>query len=133
MDGLQLVDFRVFNQQDMFEHLSCNHTEPSIEKLRPREGGAAYTNHRRPILTLVQDNSPGEPDVEYAVCDKYRYLELDDDKFHSNCTDNLRKALGKLGLALPYRPQLWNLFTNFSCNPTAALRSAHHRRRPVTT
>ena len=117
VDGVQPVDFWAFNQQDIFEHLSCEHTKPSIEKLHPREGDAAYTNRRRAIVTLVQDNSPGEHDMEYAACDKYRYLELGADESHANCTDNLSKALGELGLTLPYTPQPWNLFTNFFIHP----------------
>ena len=113
VDGAQPVDFWAFNQRDIFEHLSCEHTKPSIEKLHPREGDAAYTNRRRPIVTMVEDNSPGEHDMEYAACDKYRYLELGADESHANCTDNLASALGELGLTLPYTPQPWNLFTNF--------------------
>ena len=101
---------------DIFEHLSCEHTRPSIQRLYPREGNSAFTNHRRPIVTLLEDNSPGEHDMEFAACDKYRYLELGADESHANCTDNLHKALSELGLSLPYTPQPWNLFTNFFLN-----------------
>ena len=113
VDGSQPADFWAFNSLDIFEHLSCEHTRPSIQRLYPREGNSAFTNHRRPIVTLVEDNSPGEHDMEFAACDKYRYLELGADGSHSNCTDNLHKALGGFGLSLPYTPQPWNLFTNF--------------------
>ena len=94
VDGSQPADFWAFNNLDIFEHLSCEHTKPSIQRLYPRKGNSAFTNHRRPIVTLVQDNSPGEHDMEFAACDKYRYLELGADGSHSNCTDNLHKALG---------------------------------------
>ena len=116
VSGSQPADFWAFNSLDVFEHLSCEHTRPSIQRLYPREGNSAFTNHRRPIVTLLEDNSPGEHDMEFAACDKYRYLELGADESHANCTDNLHKALSELGLSLPYTPQPWNLFTNFFLN-----------------
>ena len=116
VSGSQPADFWAFNNLDIFEHLSCEHTRPSIQRLYPREGNSAFTNHRRPIVTLLEDNSPGEHDMEFAACDKYRYLELGADESHANCTDNLHKALSELGLSLPYTPQPWNLFTNFFLN-----------------
>lgn len=116
VSGSQPADFWAFNSLDIFEHLSCEHTRPSIQRLYPREGNSAFTNHRRPIVTLLEDNSPGEHDMEFAACDKYRYLELGADESHANCTDNLHKALSELGLSLPYTPQPWNLFTNFFLN-----------------
>lgn len=117
LQGAQPVDFWAFSKEDIYEHLSCEHTRPSIEKLYPHEGDSAYTTRRRPIVTLVDDRSPGEHDMEYAACDKTRYLELGADESHANCQDNLHKALGELGLSLPYTPQPWNLFTNFHLYP----------------
>src|SRR5215472_13379331 len=90
LEGQQPVDFWALNTADIYEHLSCEHTKPSIKKLFPHEGDAAYTTHRRPIVTLVED--------------------------HASCQDNFRKALRELGIALPYTPQPWNLFTNFFIN-----------------
>jgi len=48
--GHQPCDFWAFNREDIFEHLSCEHTKPSIEKLFPRPGGSAYTNRQRITL-----------------------------------------------------------------------------------
>lgn len=67
IDGAQPIDFWVFNQIDIYEHLSCEHTKPSIEKVYPRIGDSAYTNQRRPIVTLIDDNSPGQHDMQYAA------------------------------------------------------------------
>ena len=121
IEGSQPIDFWAFNQVDIFEHLSCEHTKPSIEKVYPRLGDSAYTNHRRPIVTLVDDNSPGQHDMQYAACDKYRYQELgwdfENQGYHANCQDNLHSGLKQLGLSLPYTPQPWNLFTNFFLFP----------------
>lgn len=115
--GHQPCDFWAFNHDNIYEHLSCEHTKPSIEKLFPRTGDCAYTNQRRPIVLLVEDNSPGQHDMQFAACDKTRYLELGADEDHPSCQANLHTALKELGLFLPYSPQPWNLFTNFSLNP----------------
>lgn len=117
LKGQQPVDFWAFNRADIYEHLSCEHTKPSIEKLFPREGDAAYTNHRRPIVTLLEDHSPGQHDMQYAACDKWRYLELGAREDHASCQNNFHTAMKSLGLSLPYTPQPWNLFTNFFINP----------------
>jgi len=121
LEGAQPIDFWAFNQSNIFEHLSCEHTKPSIEKVYPGLADSAYTNHRQPIVTLIEDNSPGQHDMQYAACDIYRYKELgwDDEKdgYHVNCQDNLHLGLKQLGLHLPYTPQPWNLFTNFFLYP----------------
>jgi uncharacterized protein YcgI (DUF1989 family) len=66
LQGQQPVDFWAFNKHDVYEYLSCEHTKPSIEKLFPRQGDAAYTTHRRPIMTLIEDHSPGQHDMQFA-------------------------------------------------------------------
>ncbi|MDH3375813.1 MAG: urea carboxylase-associated family protein [Gammaproteobacteria bacterium] len=113
VEGQQPCDFWAFSRADVFEHLSCEHTKPSIAKRFPRIGDAAYTNRRRAIVTLLADQSPGQHDMDFAACDAARYLQLGADERHPNCADNLRLALSTLGLVLPYTPQPWNLFTNF--------------------
>ncbi|MDP9137634.1 MAG: urea carboxylase-associated family protein [Pseudomonadota bacterium] len=115
--GRQPVDFWAFNKRDTTEFLSCEHTKPSIEKLYPHEGDAAYTTHRRPIVTLIEDHSPGQHDMQFAACDKWRYKELGVKGRHASCTDNLHAALKTLKLKLPFTPQPWNLFTNFFLHP----------------
>lgn len=121
IEGAQPIDLWVFNQLDIFEHMSCEHTKPSIEKLFPGVGDSAYTNRRHPIITVVEDNSPGQHDMEFAACDPTRYRDLGWDEsvdgYHANCQDNLHKGLKDLGLKLPYTPQPWNLFTNFFLHP----------------
>ena len=115
--GAQPVDFWAFSRRDPLEFLPCEHTKPAIEKLVPGVGDAAYTNRRRAIVTVVEDNSPGQHDMQYAACDRARYLELGAGADHANCQDNLHAALATLGLAFDVTPQPWNLFTNFFINP----------------
>jgi uncharacterized protein len=118
LHGAQPVDFWAFVDNDHSEYLSCAHTKPSIEKLFPRVGDAAYTNHRRPIVRLIEDHSPGEHDMQYAACDRWRYIELGgpSQADHGSCQANLHNALRAEMVSLPFTPQPWNLFTNFFIN-----------------
>ena len=75
LEGAQPVDFWAFNKDDFYEFLSCQHTKPSIEKLYPGIGDSAYTNKRRPIVTVIQDTA-GQHDMQFAACDPTRYREL---------------------------------------------------------
>ncbi len=117
LEGSQPVDFWAFSKEDYLEYLSCEHTKPSIEKLFPHVGDSAYTNHRRRIVTVVDDTSPGQHDMQYAACDPTRYAELGVEGYHESCQENLHLALGDYSIVLDFTPQPWNLFTNFFINP----------------
>jgi len=116
LEGAQPVDFWAFSKSNPLEFLSPEHTKPSIEKLVPGVGDAAYTNQRRAIVTVVEDNSPGQHDMQYAACDPSRYRQLGVKGEHASCQENLHKALAQLGIRLDFTPQPWNLFTNFFIN-----------------
>jgi uncharacterized protein YcgI (DUF1989 family) len=110
--GEQVVDTWAFNRADMNEFMSMEHTRASLLRVRPRAGDALYTNKRRPILTLLEDTSPGVHDTVIAACDRWRYLELGVKGFHDSCTDNLAAALKELGLKPPETPSPLNLWMN---------------------
>jgi uncharacterized protein YcgI (DUF1989 family) len=109
--GQQVIDTWAFNAADLTEFMSMEHTRTSIGRIIPRVGDRLVTNHRRPILTLIEDTSPGIHDTLLAACDRYRY-ELLGHPNHDNCTDNLAAALAELGLASPHTPSPLNLFMN---------------------
>jgi uncharacterized protein YcgI (DUF1989 family) len=75
------------------------------------------TNRRRPILTLVEDTSPGIHDTLCAACDRYRYELLGVKGHHDNCQDNLHAGLDELGLKAPETPAPWNMFMNIPVAP----------------
>lgn len=110
--GQQVVDTWAFNRDDLHEFMSMEHTRAVLSKTMPDVGDALYTNRRRPILTVVQDTSPGIHDTLIAACDRFRYELLGCKEYHDNCTDNLRTALGQLGLTPPETPSPLNLFMN---------------------
>jgi uncharacterized protein YcgI (DUF1989 family) len=110
--GQQVVDTWAFNRADLTEFMSMEHTRAKLLKIIPAPGDTMLTNHRRPILTVLDDNSGGIHDTLMAACDRYRYESLGVKGFHDSCTDNLAAALGALGLTPPETPSPLNLFMN---------------------
>ena len=110
--GQQVVDTWAFVQDDMKEFMSMEHSRAALGKLRPAVGDFMYTNHRRPILRLIEDTSPGIHDTLMAACDTHRYRLLGCKEYHDNCTDNLAAGLRELGLVPPETPSPLNLFMN---------------------
>lgn len=95
---------------ELHEHHSAAHTRAVTSRLFPAVGEHFVTDARRPILTLVEDSSPGHHDMLIAACDPARYASLDAPG-HRSCAENMRTALGDLG----YRfagptPQPINIF-----------------------
>jgi uncharacterized protein YcgI (DUF1989 family) len=113
LEGQQPIDFWAFCNEDPNEHLSVAHTRVANMSMVVRPGQSAYTNKRRPIVTLVEDNSPGQHDMLLAACDKTRFETLGVSGYHRNCQDNMHEALAALGVKIPFSPQPWNLFTHF--------------------
>jgi len=110
--GNQVVDTWAFNAADLREFMSMEHARAYIDRIRPRVGDPIASNHRRPILTLTEDTSPGAHDTLIAACDIWRYQGLGCREYHRNCTDNLREAMAELGLAPPECPSPLNLWMN---------------------
>jgi hypothetical protein len=108
--GTQVVDTWAFVASDLHEFMSMAHTRPHIGHIIPKVGDIFYSNHRRPILTLLEDTSPGLHDTIIAACDRYRYKFLGVEGYHDNCTDNLHAALAALGLTPPAVPSPLNLW-----------------------
>ena len=110
--GQQVVDTWAFNQQDLHEFMSMEHSRLQTLTIFPTVGTTLLTNQRRPILTFIEDTSGGIHDTLIAACDRYRYQLLGCTDRHDNCTDNLAIALHQLGLAPPETPCPLNLFMN---------------------
>ena len=115
--GGQAVDLFAFNVDNIKEYLSAHHTRPSIERLFPIEGEAFYTQERRPILTLIEDHTPGIHDLLFAACNPSRYRELGVEGWHASCEENLQKEMEAIGVPGVEIPQPVNLFTNFPVFP----------------
>ena len=110
VDGGQVGDVFAFATDVSDEHHSAAHTRTHTRRLFPAVGEQFVTDRRRPILTLVADNSPGQHDMLIAACDPQRYAQLGVPD-HRSCATNLREALTAVGH--PYSgptPQPINVF-----------------------
>ena len=119
--GQQVVDTWAFAAGELGEFMSMEHSRVAIGRIIPAVGDTFVTNRRRPILTVVADNSGGIHDTLFAACDRWRYETLGCTEYHDNCADNLAAALAALGLAAAlaalglaaaHTPSPLNLFMN---------------------
>lgn len=111
LHGTQVVDCWAFNPADLSEHMSMEATRVWNQRLNPVVGDSFVTNRRNPILTLVEDTSPGVHDTFMAACCRDRYRRLGVAGYHRNCVDNLIEALAALGLSPP--APVWASFNIF--------------------
>jgi uncharacterized protein YcgI (DUF1989 family) len=117
--GQQVGDLFAFSGT---EHLSASHTRMATSSIFPALGQAFVTNRRRPILTLVEDNSPGFHDLLIAACDPARY-DLLGAPDHPSCADNLTTALAELGRRSSVVPQPVNVFMRVPIGADGSLES----------
>ena len=110
--GTQVCDFWAFSAANPSEFMSWEHGRAFINRVIPRVGDGLATNRRRPILTLVEDTSPGIHDTLIAACDLFRYINLGVKEYHDSCADNLRMAMMAIGVPVPEVPQPFNLWMN---------------------
>ena len=111
--GKQVVDTWAFATSDVTECMSMSHSRASTLHISPLVGDTMVTNLRIPILTLIEDTTPGVHDTLIAACDKARYKSLGVVGGHANCSDNLRNALLTVGRVIPVNtPDPLNLFMN---------------------
>jgi uncharacterized protein len=127
--GGQVGDLFAFAAADPGEFASASHTRVAIRKLFPRPGDPVLTNRRRPILSVVEDTSPGRHDMLYAACDPARYASLGAAS-HRSCAGNLAEALRGRGLEMTAVPQPLNIFMDVRAEPDGTLVSAPASSRP---
>lgn len=111
--GTQVVDCWALNAYDLREFMSMESTRATNKRLNPLRGDTFVTNQRRPIITLVEDTTPGIHDTFMAACDRYRYKLLGVKGYHRNCQDNMIEGLQELGVTPPFQiAGSWNIFMN---------------------
>jgi uncharacterized protein YcgI (DUF1989 family) len=111
--GTQVVDCWAWSAGDLAEHMSMEASRVYTQRLNPKVGDSFVTTKRRPILTLVEDTSPGIHDTFMAACDRHRYELLGVKTYHRNCLDNMFEGMRAIGLEPPV-PILasFNVFMN---------------------
>lgn len=119
--GGQVGDLFAFSAADPGERHSAGHTRAHTSRLFPAIGEQFVTNRRRPILTLLADDSPSRHDMLIPACDPARYARLGAPD-HASCASNLNAALGNLGLTTVDPPQPINVFMDIPVAPDGRLR-----------
>jgi hypothetical protein len=128
--GQQVLDTWAFNRDDLGEYLSMDQTRSINSTIYIKTGSTLVTNHRRPILTILEDTSPGRHDTLLCACNRAIYTELGVTTYHRNCVDNLHEALGALGLSVPFTPAPLNLFMNIPVKGDGAIERLAPASRP---
>ena len=128
--GSQVVDTWAVSSAGTGEHLSMEHTRSVLSSLRPRVGDALQSSERRPMLTIVEDTSPGVHDTLIAACDAERYRQLGHDGPHASCGDNFQAALAAAGLPAVPVPAPLNLFMAIPWAPDGGLEFRPSPARP---
>jgi uncharacterized protein len=121
VDGGQVADTFAFRAGDVTEFHSAEHTRVHVSRLFPRPGEHFVTNHRRPILLLEEDATPGIHDMLCAACDPERYAGLGVEGWHASCRENLELAMAQLGHTRIEIPQPINLFMNIPVDEAGRL------------
>ena len=111
--GTQVVDFWAVRADRPEIALSMQHSRIRWRNLRPRPGDEMLDEERSPILTLVEDTSPGVHDTVIAACDPFRYAQLGAAPGHRSCCVNFAEALAELSISRSSPvPAPLNLFMN---------------------
>ena len=122
--GKQVIDTWAFNSNNLNEYMSMEHSRTTILKLIPAVGDVLHTNKRNPILSFMEDTSPGIHDAVISACDNERYQLLGHKGYHKNCSDNLIQAMDDLNLSFNQRGTPLNLFMNIPWDNTGKLEFA---------
>ena len=91
--GTQVVDTWALNAYELCEYMSMESSRVWNKRLNPKVDDVMVTNRRRPILTIVEDTTPGIHDTFMACCDAERYKLLGCKTYHRNCLDNMLSAM----------------------------------------
>jgi uncharacterized protein len=110
--GNQVFDTWAFSSADLEEHMSMAHTRSRNSRIYVNRGDSLISNHRRPILTIEEDTSPGRHDILLCACNPWIYRELGITEHHRSCADNLHEALATLGISIAWTPSPFNVFMN---------------------
>jgi len=118
--GQQVADLWAIVTGPALDWLSTAQTRDITERMFPAPGDCFYSTRGKPLLTLIEDGSPGPHDMLYPACNPglYERAGLTD---HPNCHDNMLAALAAEGVTMPFVPDPVDLFQNSPPQPDGRL------------
>jgi uncharacterized protein YcgI (DUF1989 family) len=128
--GTQVLDLWAFHADDLSECMSMEHTRSKNSKITLSVGDSYVSGQRRPMLTVVEDTSPGIHDTLLCACNSAVYEEAGCREYHRNCSDNLHEALAEIGLRFPFTPGPLNVFMNIPVNQNRTISRLPPSTRP---
>lgn len=130
LHGSQVVDTWAVNLTDASECSALEHTRSINSNIFFETGMTLVSNLRRPMLTLIDDTSPGRHDTLLCPCNGAIYQELGCTDYHRSCTDNFHEALAEQGVACSYTPASLNLFMNVPVADDGSVQRVPPRSKP---
>jgi uncharacterized protein len=112
VEGQQIGDMFAYAVDSPAEYLSAAHTRATCRRLFPKSGESFVTNRRRPILTMIEDTSPGCHDMLFAACDPPLYQRFGVQGWHPSCAENFAHAVKEFGHEFSFVPDPVDLFQN---------------------
>ena len=119
--GTQAVDFWCFVDGDLTEYLSMDNFRSFNSTVIATKDTDLVSNHRRPLVTIVEDTSTGKHDTLLCACNADIYRQLGVEGYHRSCADNFHEALGELSLKVPFTPSPVNLFMSVHVEPDGTI------------
>lgn len=110
VEGEQVADLFAVRADDRDDWLSASHTRGRNWRLFPDVGGVFVTSSYRPLLTFVEDGSPGFHDAQFSACDPLMYQSLGFVGYHPSCAENFRIAADGIGWRTTHVPDPINFF-----------------------
>jgi uncharacterized protein len=119
--GTQVVDTWALSLADPQEYSAMEHCRSVNSNVFLDCGMLVVSNRRRPLMTMVEDTSPGRHDTQLCPCSAEIYRELGCAGHHRSCTENFHEAIAALGISVPFTPASLNLFMNVPISPDGAI------------
>ena len=108
--GTQAIDFWAYVERDLTEYLSMDNFRSFHSTVHATRDTALVSNHRRALVTIVEDTSSGKHDTLLCACNADIYRQLGVEGYHRSCADNLHEGLAELSIKVPFTPAPLNLF-----------------------
>ena len=109
-EGHQVVDTWAFCGADLDEHLSMEHSRSATYRILFKPEDVLVSTRFRPMLTILDDTSPGIHDTLHAACSTESNVFYGAPPDNPNCQDNLKDVLAGFGRQCETIPCPWNLF-----------------------
>lgn len=118
--GQQVADLWAFALKPSLDWLSASQTRDITERMFPAVGEHFYSDAGNPLLTFIEDGSPGRHDMLFPACNAVLFNRAGLSG-HANCRDNLLSALGGEGVEIPFVPDPVDFFQNSPPQPDGRL------------